>query len=282
MRIFFTTTTKKDYFDALEEYRNYEKVSDDPENRDRCIVRERWFEMEEAMKRGYQILFYNFYDKCVIKSDAISFDNISLAFIRGDLRGTTQIILYCLEHNIPIINNRYERKIIDYWPIFAVGISRRVQVINGAAITYEYIKEFYKDRAFVKTLHKHMSAIFPDDPYVLEYIMGGHEAILSEVMDIKKDEEGTLEYRCYVINNKLNSISRYSDYKKIPVPRKAIEYAKKVIDMNKNVFVPHYILDICELTDGYYDIVEFNCLESSGRYIDNSVKRMFDAVDKIK
>lgn len=104
--------------------------------------------------------------------------------------------------------------------------------------------------------------------------------ILSEVMDIEEDglsDNGKIEYRCYVINNKLANLSRYVDYKHIDVPLDAKNFAKGFIEAYEGIISDSYVLDIAKTNKGY-QIVEINPVPNSGRYLNNSPSQIFNMV----
>lgn len=55
--------------------------------------------------------------------------------------------------------------------------------------------------------------------YSLETMGLGTEFLVSEPMKLSKDGNGkSKEYRCYVVNGRLVSISRYHDYETLEIP----------------------------------------------------------------
>lgn len=110
------------------------------------------------------------------------------------------------------------------------------------------------------------------------YAMSG-ELILSEPLDIHKDEHGTLEYRCFVVGHQVTSISRYLDYVTPEIPEQAHELAGRVaracMSMEEQGPGPDYVVDIAQTSRGWV-VIEFNPLPCSGRYYGNSAAALFD------
>lgn len=102
--------------------------------------------------------------------------------------------------------------------------------------------------------------------------------IVSDVMSIENDElsdNGKVEYRCYVINDKLANMSRYVDYKHIEIPNDAKVFAKSFIEAYKGNIASAYVLDIAK-TDKGYQLVEINPLPNSGRYLNNIPNQIYN------
>lgn len=112
------------------------------------------------------------------------------------------------------------------------------------------------------------------------YAMSG-ELILSEPLDIQKDEHGTLEYRCFVVGHLVTSISRYLDYVTTEIPEQAHELAGRVaracMSLDERGPGPDYVVDIA-LTSLGWVVIEFNPLPCSGRYYGNSAATLFHSL----
>lgn len=86
------------------------------------------------------------------------------------------------------------------------------------------------------------------------------------------------EVRCYVVNRKVVTISRYrykDEYNVTPLPEifeeQYIMYAQRIID---KIYCPsdNFTIDVCEIGDNTLRVIEYNCLTSSGLYECDSVK----------
>lgn len=111
--------------------------------------------------------------------------------------------------------------------------------------------------------------------------------IVSEYIDIKTSElasdhiyipNAKVEYRCYIVDNKCINVSRYCDYNSNITNESTaiydyVDYIAEEIKLN----VP-YVLDVCVDSEDNIKIVELNHIEYSGRYEDNVVSEIFDAL----
>lgn len=105
--------------------------------------------------------------------------------------------------------------------------------------------------------------------------------VLSDYMEILKDgkaDQGTKEYRCFIVGSKVSSISRYADYEHYEIPAEVKEFADRFAKMlgNDNLgfhMPPLYVLDVAETTDGC-QVIELNPIENSGRYLNNDIHQL--------
>lgn len=107
-----------------------------------------------------------------------------------------------------------------------------------------------------------------------------YDFILSDVMNILSDEKGDngrLEYRCFVFDGQVTSISRYVDFKSLPVPEVVRVFAGQFADCHKQVLPVGYVVDIAE-TDKGLQVIELNPFGQSGRYLDNDPLPLYEAV----
>lgn len=104
--------------------------------------------------------------------------------------------------------------------------------------------------------------------------------IVSDVIDIKQDSFGKKEYRCFISNQNVSSISRYLDYDtNYIVPKEVVNYALDFANAHKHL-PACYVLDIAETSTGV-DLVELNDLESSGRYAKNGFAQFLQFIAKV-
>lgn len=101
--------------------------------------------------------------------------------------------------------------------------------------------------------------------------------IISDIMNISKDEYEKQEYRIYIVNGKSVNASRYVDYDTKEVPTEVFSFAQKFSDFHKNLF-SSYVLDIAFCEDGKYRVVELNNLSASGRYRSNDFDKILCAI----
>lgn len=91
------------------------------------------------------------------------------------------------------------------------------------------------------------------------------------------------EVRCYVVNRKVVTISRYrykDEYNTTPLPQvleeQYIMFAQRIIDKG---YCPcdNFTIDLCEIGDNTLRVIEYNCLTSSGLY-NCDTKKLFNAL----
>lgn len=102
--------------------------------------------------------------------------------------------------------------------------------------------------------------------------------IVSDVMNIQTDESNRkVEYRCYVVNKKVVSISRYEDYDDFTIPQSVIDFAQSFAQCAGAANLPDiYVMDIAQ-TDKDLQLIELNPYELSGRYFGNKPELFYQA-----
>ncbi|MGD1524220.1 ATP-grasp domain-containing protein [Vibrio harveyi] len=102
--------------------------------------------------------------------------------------------------------------------------------------------------------------------------------VYSSVMNIIEDSKGRKEeYRCFMVDGKPVSISRYEDYEEFDIPSKVMEFAERFGGDFKG-YLPHiYVMDIAA-TDKGLQLVELNPYEHSGRYFGNKPESFYRAL----
>lgn len=185
---------------------------------------------------------------------------------------------------IPVLSND-EINQVDRWPNFYSG-NRKIQILKGRDliddITRMMIEKVYGKEIFLKTKEKNFSSVIPtallgDQECVFYRALLYHldeEFIISEKMELVKDEFGTKEYRCFIRNHQVINISRMTDTVLHKVDKNVYDYAKEVVESLKEVFPSDYVLDIAEkqkdeITE--LDVVEINPIHCSGIYLYNSI-----------
>lgn len=185
---------------------------------------------------------------------------------------------------IPIINND-EINYINNWPNHYVA-NRKIEIFKGKDLinpgVIEYIRKEYGEYIFLKTKDKNFSSIIPiellnDKECVFYKALRYHledDFIISEKIDILEDEYGLREYRCFIINNEIYNISRFTTNVFHKIDKNILEKLKQIVEDLKDNFPNSYVLDLCEYkmdNQIYIDVVEFNSIESSGIYLYNSI-----------
>ena len=101
-----------------------------------------------------------------------------------------------------------------------------------------------------------------------------NEILFSSLKNIKR------EIRCWIVMDKVISISQYRiDNKTIFENLDSNEYIKNIVNNFVSIYSPAnaYVMDICELENGEYKIVEINCINCSGLY-DGNVDNIITAL----
>jgi hypothetical protein len=198
--------------------------------------------------------------------------------------------------------------ILFYHKFLKSEVKNRIRSITGGKVSYEIISRWYmqiaikylrrkinrynveyaeshfteivnglvdsENRFFMKSVEKHWSfAGSIKEAYetgsIFALSCGGGECLFSEFLEIKTDRLGKLEFRCYFINGKLCSISRYLDYEEHTIPVYIQDFAynlqKEGFNMPKTI-----VIDIADTNKGIV-IIECNEASCSGRYINNKL-----------
>jgi len=164
----------------------------------------------------------------------------------------------------------------------------------------KYVAEFGIDnRVFFKTVQKGISDVckmvhlpFGDgkpQPILFDSTMHqhkfwslkkDHEILITKPVTIRKDEHGKREWRVFVINDEMVSISRFNDYN-IEVEPYVQDYANLKIGQIKGNLPSTYCVDIFEFTDEQgilkIGICELNEIIASGLFYNNFVVPPADA-----
>ena len=184
---------------------------------------------------------------------------------------------------IPIVNNE-QLEMIDNWPIYYKDNKKSI-IIKGCNLTdadcVKEIEEVYGKEIFIKTKSKDFSGIIPtelllDRECVLYKALSHHlgdDFIISKKVDIVEDKYGKKEYRCFVVDNEVYNISRYTTSVLHEIDPKVLQKAKEITKNLKDGFANSYVLDLFEYQldeKTYIDVVEFNHISASGPYLYNS------------
>lgn len=138
---------------------------------------------------------------------------------------------------------------------------------------------------FVKTVEKDYHGIIPvteiiDPNSSFRKAIDNHlydEFLIEPVISIDEDELGKQEYRAFIYNRKPNSISRPLRYTYHRIPEEVIIFIEQVLQELPKEFPNAFVLDIVK-TNGNFDILEMNPIETSAPYLYNS-RRMIDHPD---
>jgi len=272
----------------LDNYKNWKDISEDPEDYDLCIHRERWLEIESSREKG-ELLFY-VADEDEIYSDEFKskgFNSIlkmrigNRCFIRCAVGQYTRVYIKCYKLGLfPKITladsfqvNNWHKFVSDHY------LGRTIIQMSNIELVHSWKDEcerYHNKKIFIKTIDKsysHYTGIVGPDIYkigeeFLHWLAGiPCQLLITKYIDIKEDNRGKLEYRSFIINGKIAGISRYIDYKvDYVIPNPVIDFIRAFISDYYFIFPHYYTLDVCETTDGKILVVELNGLPESGRY----------------
>jgi len=278
----FTIENQKD----LDYFINYKLINSNPDNFRLCVARERWQEIDYFSKKN-KAVFWNknkriftdiYFKEIVIKEiliprcmDASDFPRLAEdANNLGIKIVTTPFEFYVIENWMKILPKKY--------------INRRIATTTKESAS-KYFKNYYdqikdtKGRFFIKSVVKGWSySGSPEGWYEtgamsLEHGNGDDLVMFSEFVDIEEDEFGTIEYRCFIIDGQVRSMSRYLDYDIIVPSQEAADFIIDFIDKTVGFYFPkNVVLDIMKLKDGSWSLIEANAIPYSGRYAGNIVE----------
>ena len=187
------------------------------------------------------------------------------------------------KNGIPIISNN-EIDMIEKWPMYC-ETERKIRILKGKDLVDPSIlielENAYGSEVFIKTKKKNFSNIIPlrllqDSDCAFYKAMCHHldeDFIISEKIDIKEDEYGKKEYRCFIIDNQVYNISRFTVNVLHKIDRNVLEKAETIVKSLKGKLPGHYVLDLFEYQKGdlsYIDVAEINPIHASGLYLYNS------------
>jgi len=113
--------------------------------------------------------------------------------------------------------------------------------------------------------------------YDIEMMSSTTDVLISEVIPLKTDSKGKCEYRCFVVGNRVSSISRYIDYDTdYEIPADLSAFAAAFAKDHIGRLPACYILDVAETTDRGPVVIELNGIVASGRYEHNSFPQLLN------
>ncbi len=289
-------------FDALDRQLDYTAISDDPENYQRCIARERTLEIEICRVAGVP---------CFLILDTPETRGIRLAghggqdpFRRHMLYDATRTAVDSLAGYEVLVRASvsHERSVLEF--IEAQG-GRNVADWPSQQRTLEWYKhvrpEFmlrkmawfplnealaqdlsaFRDaegRFFAKTSFKALSGLtdclLSLLGYNVELMPPSTEVIVSEPLGLHSDAKGKLEYRCYVVRGRVSSISRYIDYDTdYTIPAGIEQFAEAFVAAHRGDIPDCYVLDVAESDRGPV-VIELTGIVASGRYEKNDFRKL--------
>jgi hypothetical protein len=103
--------------------------------------------------------------------------------------------------------------------------------------------------------------------------------ILSTIMQIVRESTHKGEYRAFIINGEVSSLSAYLDYDHAEVPEAISDFAQAFAEEHRHL-APSYVADFC-LTDQGPVLIELNSFTYSGRYIDNDPGLLYSDLERL-
>lgn len=261
----------------LKRLENYVSIHPSPEDYRRCVAREKYLEIKSSISQG-KAIFYNdktknFYD---VEFNEVKIDGKKI-FPRIDVNSINEILSQIENKGgISIVSLVEVEKTMNWLNFYSP--KRKIKQTTFGELLEKGV-DFYRSENgafFIKTLFKHMHEV-GENISNMDIVYSLHpdsKVIISEAVDIMKDSFGTKEYRIYVVEGKLISASRMLDYERHNVPDEIITFAKEIINLIPKEFPSSYVVDLMEYSiNGVKDIdvVEFNTIIASGRYVLNSI-----------
>lgn len=162
-------------------------------------------------------------------------------------------------------------EIIKGWELIDLNKLDEIEKVYGCELFLKTLSKNYSNKIETKQLRDNESLI-----YAVLQMYRDEEFIISEFVDIEEDEIGNKEYRVFVYDNKILSISRNTEFILHQVESEVYEVAKEVVEKVKcGKFPSSYVLDLVSYKDKndkkQIDVLEFNPICSSGKYLYNSV-----------
>lgn len=238
----------------------------------------------DRAKKDNSFLYYDSDKDIFLDKDDIEVSVSGLSII--PVSGVLQLpkLVNALTKNGALIPNSLEDiHDVEDWYYF-IETNRSITPFTGKMLDDDdfltYIIDYYygHDQLFLKTKKKDFNGIIKIEDLInpksdLRKAFSYHlddEFFLSEKVNIDSDELGNIEYRGFILNNQIMNISRISDCTYHQIPQDVIDYFYEVMETLPNDFPYSYVLDIFSY-DSQYDILEFNPIEASGKYLYNSI-----------
>lgn len=97
--------------------------------------------------------------------------------------------------------------------------------------------------------------------------------MISDVLQFDHKPDHKAEYRCFIVDGKVSSISTYTDYTAHPVPACIAEMAREFA-ADHAALAPAFVVDF-GMTDQGPVLVELNSFSESGRYVGNDAFALY-------
>lgn len=245
-------------------------------------------EIERAQIEG-EFIYYD-EDKDIfldMNNQEVSVSSLDIIPISGIFQLPKMI--EALSKNGALIPNSYQQILeIFNWYQY-VETNRDIIPFKGkdledkAFLTYLIELFHHQDEVFLKTVNKDFHGIVKlsdliDEDSQLRRTFSYHQDdsfILSNKVNVDSDDKSKLEYRAFILNNRIMNISRTTEKFYHTIPSEVLEYYNQVLANLDEDFPYSYVLDVFS-HDGELDILEFNPIECSGKFLYNTIFQYSD------
>lgn len=253
---------------------NYEQISKNPQNFSRCIARERFLEINSARIEN-KLLFYFETENIVTNGNYDKVNDLSekRIFVRGDVSSSIRGIKKVIDMGGSPICSLDELEILYRWyNVYETKRPMNEITLGELRENFDSYKENF-GTLFAKTVIKGVSTV---GDYSHEFFPYEENAelplLISKAVKIDTDNLGNLEFRAFVVDNSVISISRYLDYEKHSIPTNVTYFVDNLVETMKfKNFPGSYVVDVMIYNGGEIDVVEFNGINGSGRYVQNTI-----------
>ncbi|MDD6224529.1 MAG: ATP-grasp domain-containing protein [bacterium] len=200
----------------------------------------------------------------------------------------TEIIKY---GGIPVVTNE-QIDMIEEWPKY-YDTDRKMKILKGRELidlnVILELESIYGKEIFLKTKSKNFNSVISiellrDTECAFYKALSYHldeEFIVSEKVDIIEDEYGKKEYRCFIVDNQVYNISRFTVDVLHRIDNRVLEKAQEIVKLLKDKISEYYVLDLFEYKNANSittDVLELNPIHSSGLYLYNSAMEKSDDI----
>jgi len=243
-------------------------------------------EMQHAKDTNVYIFYDEETDKFYTKEEKELDINGLNIFPRTGALQANKLLNAIIRHKGNCLIKETDYNITLDWPNY-IETKRKNIIMTGKEILEnpnKIVDMFGNNKVFFKTKNKNYSGIIEvldltNSSRIINKALENHQNedfIISDVVSILKDEFGPLEYRCFVVNNKILNVSRVCDYLYHKIDERIIFELQNYIErLEKTDFPNSYVIDIFEYIDEFgeknIDILECNPIVASGTFLYNSV-----------
>ncbi len=251
-------------------------------------------EFKKLEESGFEIIPFGYYlsedSKAIIFTGLDDFDTSTPFVLRANIEVLRLLKVEKIQSNIDLSNAiDYNHKSFNtmYIPSCEAFLNLSPQkhafiklkvVLNRRSDSNLFIKPIDDLKLFAGTYIPACVTLLEVLEEKKDRIVFSPEELEKEVLVSNNCQRIVEEVRCYVVNRKVVTMSRYryqDKYNVTPPPEVLSEqylmYAQRVID---KIYSPcdNFTIDLCEIGNNTLRVVEYNCLTSSGLYECDTVK----------